>query len=537
MKTTESRSRNAIPAGSKADEHDRACVHLHFLIQLTIVNIAVLPRSAAWAQKTTTSQSNTTISHHGSSSSVPRQAPRRGTVPRQPRGIVSHPHPTASETRPANARVLPERKPAKPSSQASSSRPTTPAGGAPSPRTPAAVEVKPSSRKEDVTSPPPRASSPPRPVAGLSESNTPEDISPIASITQPPAPESAPPSILSTPIVPPGLPAVPPGLAAPSGVPPSSRPARVSTASPQTPLLASQSSYQMSSAARALLDDVKARRESVLTMNMGLSPFPDFDRTLQTLSGGDSGGFSFNLDPNLAASGEGEVDPSLTNFEGDANVPFHGTFVDAFPALRTTGSTGHPPFSHPPGLPYPHNPTRSIYDPFSVRSGTGSLERQQASYAGSFNPFADTADESAAQHTRTHPASMDDDPSRKMSRFVFARGRQGSMATPSPSHVASPLSSVSNDGHSFHGSSDGPTTITGQPQWVNQEYINSQSASTTGSPLLQQALVNSPQQSAIFHPFDSGVSEAQLRDLIQSSRVRERPPIIPLITRKPRALY
>ncbi|KAF8955512.1 hypothetical protein BDZ97DRAFT_1764791 [Flammula alnicola] len=51
---------------------------------------------------------------------------------------------------------------------------------------------------------------------------------------------------------------VPPGLSAPRGISTPSRPPRAETTSPQTPLLASRSSYQISTMVRALLDDFQA---------------------------------------------------------------------------------------------------------------------------------------------------------------------------------------------------------------------------------------------------------------------------------------
>jgi hypothetical protein len=83
----------------------------------------------------------------------------------------------------------------------------------------------------------------------------------------------------------------------------------------------------MSSQVQALLNDVKARRESTIP-SIGTSPFPDFDRTLQNLAevDGKFGSFSFNLDPNLA---EAEMEDDTTEFP-EATSPFHGSFMDAF---------------------------------------------------------------------------------------------------------------------------------------------------------------------------------------------------------------
>jgi CCR4-NOT transcription complex subunit 4 len=277
----------------------------------------------------------------------------------------------------------------------------------------------------------------------------------------------------------------------------------------------------MSTAARALLDDVKQRRE--LAPVAVVQPFPDFDRTLDVLNGQDGGGFSFNLDPKLASD---EVDANLDlvpDFEAEAKIPFHGTYMDAFPALRSSVSPGSSPFMAPPGLPYAHNPSRSIYDPLSMRPSMAPIERQStggsSGYMGSFNPFADAGEDSPKPYS-----PLDDD--RKVSRFGFARGRQGSTATTSsPLHVSSPLATSSSEGHSYYNSSE---TVPPQPAappmaapWGSFYPLN---GSATSSPLVPHAQVQPQpvynQQHSRFQPFETGVSEAQLRDFIQSSRER-----------------
>lgn len=323
-------------------------------------------------------------------------------------------------------------------------------------------------------------------------------------------------------MVPPGITAPPPGLSAPPGLPPPGiRPPGLDIGSSQT--------YQMSTAAQALLDDVKARRESAPIASTYVSPFPDFDRTLQTLSGnnGEFGGFSFNLDPKLAGE---DADSAITlpDFEAEANVPFQGSFTDVFPALRPHGQLGPPPmatpFMGPPGISYPHNPGRGIYDSLTIRP----VERQStggSSYTGSFNPFAEVNEDSSPSRRSQH-SPLDDD--RKVSRFGFARGRQGSTAASSPLHVSSPLGN--SDVHaSFYNSNELSTP--GQPipgrQHQRPDYAYSQPTSQMNSPLAQQAQAqgafSQPQQQSRFQPFDSGVSEAQLRELIQSSRERVAP--------------
>jgi CCR4-NOT transcription complex subunit 4 len=290
----------------------------------------------------------------------------------------------------------------------------------------------------------------------------------------------------------------------------------------------------MSTAAQALLDDVKARREAPPPSTY-VSPFPDFDRTLQTLSGGEAGGFggfSFNLDPKLAGD-DTDTSAALPDFDAEANTPFHGTFTDAFPALRPPGH-GSPsiPFVGPPGISYPHNPSRPIYDPLTTRP----IERQStggSNYTGSFNPFAEVNDDSVGSSPPRKPQYSPLDEDRKVSRFGFARGRQGSTAASSPLHVSSPLSSNNNnDSHaSLYNSNElsAPQSsqwpIPNRQQQQQPDYGYSQSNSQLSSPLAPHAQAQAAfsQQPSRFQPFDSGVSEAQLRELIQSSRERAGP--------------
>lgn len=282
----------------------------------------------------------------------------------------------------------------------------------------------------------------------------------------------------------------------------------------------------MSTAAQALLDDVKARREAPLPSTY-VCPFPDFDRTLQTLSGGNSefGGFSFNLDPKLAGD-DAAVADSLPDLEAEANTPFQGSFTDVFPALRPPAQHGSPssPFMGPPGISFPPNTTRAMYDPLATRP----VERQStggSNYIGSFNPFAETNDESSSRKPQYSP--LDED--RKVSRFGFARGRQGSTAASSPLHASSPLSNSDNHTSFLN---EPPTAAQSGSQWTlpgrQQQHLDhgySQSSSQLNSPLAQHAQAQAAfsQHQSRFQPFDSGVSEAQLRELIQSSRERAGP--------------
>ncbi|KAG6886027.1 hypothetical protein C0993_005211 [Termitomyces sp. T159_Od127] len=501
MKATESKIRSAVGAHKKADELD-----------------AGLPRAASWAQKQANVHTSNASNNIHASGSAHRQS-RRGTVVRQPR------NPPSSDTR-ATATVAR-------SSQhdvkavinvkagiQGSSRPTTPSSLVPRRVTSPENDAKSRPKKE-------QGLPPPSPSPSI-QTEEPESGAPTGASPSPvPRPDSTD-SIqipMALPMFPPGLPAIPPGLSAPPGLPVPTRPPQssIDMVLPETPLLASQSSYQMSTAARALLDDVKARRESVLPTMTGVSPFPDFDRTLQTLSGGDGAGFSFNLDPKLAGN---NLDlPSLPDFEVEANVPFNGSYIDAFPALRSpTVQTTN--FAAPPGLPYPHS-TRSVYDPNSTRSSS-TVDSQSSGfgYMGPFNPFADSNEEAHGTSSLGHSqySLLDDDSSRKVSRFGFARGKQSSTATSSPLHVASPLSNGNGDHQPFY-PVDGLVQGHGRAQWSmngrDSGFVQTNSVAT--SSLFQPGLDythSHPQNGSQPQTFEVGVSEAQLRDFIQSSRNR-----------------
>ncbi|KAF7305131.1 PAN2-PAN3 deadenylation complex catalytic subunit PAN2 [Mycena kentingensis (nom. inval.)] len=425
MKATETRTRTVVSA--KKDESDG------------------LPKTSAWGKVPTPAPAPIAPAVAPTAPST-RSSRRGGTSSRQAR------------TAAAAATVAPAKGKTAPKSTASSSRPATPASTAalpPRPVTPASEKV--SRPKKETPAPPPQPSSPAPSAAADSDVGS---AQPEPTPASPVRPQSADSISSSTPSVPPGLPAVPPGLSGPPGIAGPSRPPRVATASPQTPLLSFQSSYQMSTAARALLEDVTSRREKEPTAVA--QPFPDFDRTLEVLNGQDGGGgFSFNLDPKLAVD---EGIDLLPDFEAEAKIPFHGSYMDAFPALRSAASPGSSPFMTPPGLPYTHNPSRSIYDPLSMRPSIATpIERQStggSSYLGSFNPFSDAGDDSSSSRSQFSP--LDDDSSQKMSRFGFARRQGSTPAANSPVHVSSPLSNTASENHSFYNSSE-PSQTQGPP--------------------------------------------------------------------------
>jgi len=276
----------------------------------------------------------------------------------------------------------------------------------------------------------------------------------------------------------------------------------------------------MSSQVLALLNDVKARRESTVP-SIATSPFPDLDRTLQNLAevDGKFGGFSFNLDPKLAGA---EMEDGVPQYP-EATSPFHGSFMDAFPALRTS--------SHPPGLNLPHS-QRPIYDPHN--SPVPSQASPALSYTGSFNPFAESNEPDSAGVAR-RPALGDD--SQKMSRFGFARNaRQNGnhSSTSSPLISSTPLSPSDSIGQGQqHLFGPGSGELGSPLQWSSYQHqantLHSHNVSTASSPLVPQAQTqlqpvypHLPSTSR-FQPFEQGtsVSEAALREFIQNSREQQ----------------
>ncbi|RDX52715.1 hypothetical protein OH76DRAFT_1344716 [Lentinus brumalis] len=477
-----------------------------------------LPRAASWANKSNTLASTALHNNTNAISQGTRTSRRAGTTARQQRSGS-----TTTPAVPALAEVR-RKAAAKQSSHASSSRPATPSTLPNRPVTPAPTKTV--KVKEVAPPPPPPAPrSPASSVAVDSDagSGVPEAVSPLSPKTAPVAKEvpSAPPGL---PAVPPGLsPVVPPGLAAPPGLPPPTSRTVSETASPQISVQQSQSSYQMSTQAQALMEDIRARRESNMA-TVVQNPFPDFDRMLQAL-GNDTefGGFSFNLDPKLAGDVQDDAF-NLPDFSADAGVPFNGGFFDVFPALRPGGQASSTPLGPPPGIPVAPQGQRTVYDPLT---GKGMLERQStgSSYTGSFNPFAgDVGDEAPSR--KFSPV----DEERKVSRFGFARGRQGSAS--SSLHASSPLSNTDSLSHLAHHHNAADFSGHVSQQWPfparQHEYANHyQSNSVMSSPLAQHMQAAQPQynqhapQMNRFQPaYDNGVSEQQLRELIMSSRER-----------------
>jgi CCR4-NOT transcription complex subunit 4 len=428
---------------------------------------------------------------------------RRGGTPRQPRNVGSS---AVQDSRFSQTKAHAERK----HNLVSVSRPSTPVM---EPSTAPHDDLKGLRPKELLASVQPSTSPTLSPTAsdrsGFQERTSsthtrPDSVESTSSNLYPTSSVSASTSLM-----------VPPGLSAPPGISSLSRPPRAETASPQTPLLASQSSYQMSMAARALLDDVKARRESTLPASSGFSPFPDFDRTLQTLTDEDGGGFSFNLDPKLAD--EAEASESLPDFDLASAVPFHGSYTEAFPALRSGFG-----FIHQPSSGYVHNNNLPIYDPATLRSDSGhSFEEQSArgtGYTGLFNPFSEPGAESVSTSSSLsrlpYPPG---DEERKVSRFGFAQGRKASAVTSHPL-FSNPFNHASQHQSFYH-----PRDVHHDAgyQWSTDYHEHHISNSHAASAQVQHAQA----QTMFTHaqnrlPSGRELSEAQLRSFIQSSQAR-----------------
>ncbi|EIN08039.1 hypothetical protein PUNSTDRAFT_121179 [Punctularia strigosozonata HHB-11173 SS5] len=482
MKDTETRSRTIL--GKKAGDADEQ---------------GGLPRGAAWANKgrAPANQLRAIVDDFPITTRPARRAAQRQ------RGAV------ASNTA---AKPQEERRgttSAKTPSHASISRPGTPvnAGLPPRPATP--VELKQPRRPEKDIQVSARPQSPASSFTADSEPASAAQESPVA----PPEPEVRPesaasgrssiPSVPSDPILPPGLPSAPPGLGAPPGL---ALPRPKDTASPILSSRGSQN-YQMSTQAQALLDDVRLRRKS-LRSGTGLAPFPDFDRVLSVLTGGDGerGAFSFSWDSSVSRK---EINDNVMELPGLTDIASNGP-LDSFSGLLSSLPLDGREPAGPPGIAKP---------------STG--------YSGSFDPFAEINDSSLSTSS---PPQMDDDPTPKVSRFDFARGRQASTGTgvPSPLHTASPMMATPSLHHASPISrtnsmaqsymSPDPTYGPNSHQWQHaRQDFGMRPPSSASSPLAVQA------QPAVapgsrFQPFadqmSSALSEAQLRDFIVRSQSR-----------------
>lgn len=498
LKDTEDRLR--VVAVKKTDEAEGMALLLHAPSFSLILIHKGLPRTAGWAKNAT---STITSSRQGPAKRIVTTRPQRTTTPSSAdvRTTTRAERKTAAVRSPSQ----PSSRPQTPSLSTTTARPTTPS-----------IKMKP----KDVVPPLPSTVQPAEspalsfPVVDSDASPVPQEASNDSPALQSQFVRSEQPVLLPAP---PGIPP-PPGLLAPPGLPPPTW-----TQTTESTIL--PTSYQMSSQAQALIDDLRARREAPPPAS-AISPFPDIDRTLQVLTGGgdEYGGFSFNLDPKLAEEGT-NTQMEFPDLDAEAGMPFQGSFLEAFPGLSNPASPAIG-FASPPGLNYTHSSARSIYDPATARPPQQSTVTP--GYMGSFNPF-----DSKEEQTQPQYSPFDDDSTRKVSRFGFARGKQNSAATsPLP-----PAASLLNDmipHPSYYDSPDLSTTNSVSNQWnlsrrQTGDYFPPQSRSVSNSPAIRQAQVASTypqQQLSQFQPFDNDISEAQLRDFINSSRDRANVPQI-----------
>lgn len=497
LKDTEDRPR--VVAVKKTDEAD-SMAFFAAIVSLPADHLCKgLPRTAGWAKNAT---STATSSRPGSSKRIATTRPQRTTTPSSADARITAR--TERKTTAAKSSSQPSSRPQTPSLPAFTARPTTPS-----------IKGK---LKDTVPSLPPTIQSVGSPALSSPAVNSdagsvPQEASIESPVLRPQSARSEQPAL---PPAPPGIPP-PPGLLAPPGLSPPTWAQTTDSAPPQV-------SYQMSSQAQALIDDLRARREAPASTSV-ISPFPDIDRTLQVLTGGDDeyGGFSFNMDPKLAEDCA-DTQMEFPGLEAEAGMPFQGTFLEAFPGLANPASpvVG---FAPPPGLNYTHNSSRSIYD--AAATLPPPQPNVSSGYVGSFNPFDGNEEQLRAQYS-----PFDDDSTRKVSRFGFARGKQNSAATsPLP-----PAASLQNDmsTHPPYYDSPDPSTHSVSSQWnlsrrQTSDYLSPQSRSVSNSPAIRQAQAVSPfpqQQLTQFQPFDNDISEAQLRDFISSSRDRTNAPQI-----------
>lgn len=298
---------------------------------------------------------------------------------------------------------------------------------------------------------------PPRPSTATNTSSP--ITSPVAS-SPPPIP-SAPENVGST--IPKARPVEPPEVLA-------SPPPTISTPAPPPPPGLTPQTYQISTQAQALLDDVRARREA--STQPVQSPFPDLDRTLEALNDNDFS-FSFSLDPKVVPKqANGASAPSI--LPARRSSPASKTQFDPFSAVSTVPLALAGQAAAPPGIPPPpglaRSPAIATSSNFSISDSAAMspASSTRSPYIGSFDPFADMSKANAGV-----TGALDDDTSRRASRFVFAQkkgtgdSKYGGSAAPSP-HVAGDLLPQL----PLYASSDvvapAPSSSQQMPQWTYQ---------------------------------------------------------------------
>ncbi|KAH7341006.1 hypothetical protein B0J17DRAFT_653680 [Rhizoctonia solani] len=387
---------------------------------------AALPRGASWGQNRGALPPAPAVLPSSTSSAFPAitaSLASSGQSSRQQRSAKAR---GAATERPAtpgrNRRSERARERGGKSTEAITTSASAVPGGLAASRPSTPALSNPSSRPSTALNPPAM------PEATIRDTSSPEAKEDVAvPIQSPPKPSPA------TPAVPPppglSLPPPPPGLAAV----PQHAPAAQTDSNPQaSPASAgpNQSQYQMSGAAKALLDDVRARREAAPPASTQQSPFPDFDRTLSNLTGGGFS-FSFNMGPSAYNRSDVASGPYASTAQDDIPGPLPGRSAPGFfdPFRKSDANSALPP---PPGL--------------SARPGPGYEQghlaahmESKSSYTGAFNPFADGL---GSLNRGSSYDSERDAAERTSSRFGFAR-RQDSLGQVSngygPAITSSPM--------------------------------------------------------------------------------------------------
>ncbi|KAG9125831.1 transcriptional repressor general negative regulator of transcription subunit 4 [Ceratobasidium sp. 392] len=374
------------------------------------------------------------------------------------------------------------------------SRPSTPGLSNP-PSRPSTASKSP----RDAFKSPTLATAQPISLASVEEPTTSENVMVAAGATAEAKDDSAATSAQSPPAPsPPVVPPPPPGLSLPPP-PPGLVPTPQQVASTQQTGLArpagldhapSHPQYQMSGAAKALLDDVRARRESAPPISTQQSPFPDFDRTLSNLS---AGGFSFSF--NLGSNGHARDDiapvsyPSSAPVSQDSALPARGV-SGLFDPFRKNDPT--------PSLPPPPGLTVAQDSPGYQQSSLSTHTDSRAAYTGAFNPFAD----GVGGLNRSGSYDSDRDAAeRTSSRFGFAR-RQDSFGQSSVGYGASNTSSPNRIIEQLPPTaSTYASDVSVSPQPAHWQYHHN-SAAEYGPPGISQqiSLGPSPLQQQIYAP-------------------------------------
>lgn len=186
-------------------------------------------------------------------------------------------------------------------------------------------------------------------------------------------------------------PPAPPGLTKRASreftqTPPISRPATPpqSMDSMTTEKVSSVPTYQPSSKAQALLDDMRSRREAEAHQPTK-SPFPDFDATLSSFRDGDDFCFTFE---------ESQIPANMKDSSSTNGVMGLSAFTPFALTHHDTSYFGRASPTPPPPPPGIATPTRNLTDSPAPPPGLfGHAVNESGGYTGRFDPFAPNAGE------------------------------------------------------------------------------------------------------------------------------------------------